>query len=102
MTWSVDAKLRAISNTWPLIPQEMLVPNSSWLFLTVHAGCGFCFVLFSSGEKNIFFTFEKYQRAGKVSMAHHPGDNKNKKNMDGYNSIYRNIIFIYQPTRVST
>jgi len=52
----------------------------------------FCFPV---GKKIFFFTFEKYQRAGKISVVHHPGDNRNKKNVDDYNSIRRNLIVLF-------
>lgn len=95
MTWSVDAKLRAISDTWPLIPQEILLPKSSGLFLTILAA-------FLIGKK-IFFTFGKYRRAGKITTVYHRGDDKNKGNMGDYNGVYRKIFsYLSAPPHIPT
>jgi len=84
VTSSVDAELRAISDTWPLIPWEILVPDSSRLFLTILAA-------FLIG-KNIFLTFGKYQRAGEITTVYHEGDDKYKENMDDYSGVHRKIF----------
>lgn len=87
MTWSVDAKPRAISDTWPLIPQERLVPSG--LFLTI-------LTAFLMGKK-MFFTFGKYQRAGKIATVYRGRGDKNKGEWMTTMVSIRKYFLICQP-----
>lgn len=71
------------------------MPNSSGLFLTILAG-------FLMG-KNIFLTFGKYQRAGKITTVYHQGGDRDKGNMDDYSNICRKIFsYLLTHTHIPT